>query len=47
MEERNEQLQQAAPGNNLDDMAAAGERGSACNQMMMAHHAWHASDGMQ
>jgi hypothetical protein len=25
MEERKEQLQQAAPGNNLDDMAAAGE----------------------
>jgi hypothetical protein len=25
MEQRKEQLQQAAPGNNLDDMAAAGE----------------------
>jgi hypothetical protein len=25
LEERREQLQQAAPGNNLDDMAAAGE----------------------
>jgi hypothetical protein len=45
MEQRKEQLQQAAPGNNLDDMAAAGEvRGLQLVDGLhqMACTAWHA-----